>query len=109
MPKKQNKNLGPGEYKDSLRGWEFCRGKERFHKFNKSNNEYKGNDAASVEAILNNFDPNAPRKHKWPREEFDLDPGIVTSSEFWKIERQQNGGKADSDDDTDEEDDWDYE
>ena len=58
---------------------------------------------------MKNFDPNAPRKHKWPREEFDLDPGIVTSSEFWKIERQQNGGKADSDDDTDEEDDWDYE
>ena len=26
-----------------------------------------------------------------------------------KIERQQNGGKADSDDDTDEEDDWEYE
>ena len=92
-----------------MRGWEFCRGKERFHKFNKSDNEYNGTGAASVEAILKNFDPNAPRKHKWPREEFDLDPGIVTSSEFWKIERQQNGGKADSDDDTDEEDDWDYE
>ena len=109
-PKKQNKNLGPGEYENTLNGWEFCRGKERSHKFNSGGmSRYGSSGGITVDTILNNFDPNEPRKHKWPRDEFDIDPAIVKSTDFWKIERQQNGGKADSDDDTDEEDDWEYE
>lgn len=110
VPKKQNKNLGPGEYENTFNGWEFCRGKERFHKFNTSGiKRYGSGGNTDVNTILNNFDPNEPRKYKWPREEFNIDPGIVNSTDFWKIERQQNGGKADSDDDTDEDEDWDYE
>ena len=66
-------------------------------------------DAENKRNLIASNYKNVLQENKWPREEFDLDPGIVTSSEFWKIERQQNGGKADSDDDTDEEDDWDYE
>ena len=40
-----------------------------------------------VDTILNNFNPNEPRKHKWPRDGFDIDPAIVKSTDFWKIER----------------------
>ena len=58
-PKKQNKNLGPGEYENTLNGWEFCRGKERFHKFNLGGmSRYGSSGGTTVDTILNNFDPN---------------------------------------------------
>ena len=54
-PKKQNKNLGPGEYENTLNGWEFCRGKERFHKFNSGGmTRYGSSSGTSVDTILNN-------------------------------------------------------